>query len=278
MNVTDLQKHGFVTVEYPRALRRTVHAAMDSWIQFCKLTDTEKRVLSGGDRIEDYGYVRRLDMGSKADNKEYFHLMKKRAPEFLEKSANICDRRALEFLQAGDSLIAAIQPIIMRFAHDMETAYRMKGFAQEVERSSDVWTFRYLHYFGGDTLANSHADRLGFTLHLDETDTGGHYLCVQERKWKPWPVNHQQTIIFPSLGLQHRSRNQVKALWHKVEPTEQSKREGRFAMVAFIDFPQEREWDKYKHTRVQDLPEGFNYDLTFEKLDTEYFAPQRVVA
>ncbi len=278
MNVLDLQKHGFVTVQYPVALRRAVHAAMSSWIQFCDLPDHEKRKLSGGDRIEDYGYVRRQDSGSKADNKEYFHLFKGRAAEFHDKSASIADRRALEFLQAGDSLIKEIHPIVMRFARDMEKFYRMDGFAREVECSSDVWTFRYLHYFGGETLANSHADRLGFTLHLDETDTGGQYLCIRTRKWMPWPVNHQQTIIFPSLGLQHRSRNRVKALWHKVEPTPLSIKDGRFAMVAFIDFPQDREWDKYKHQRVQDLPEGFNYDLTFEELDREYFAPQREAA
>ncbi len=86
-----------------------------------------------------------------------------------------------------------------------------------------------------------------------------------------WPVNHQQTIIFPSLGLQHRAHNQVKALWHKVEPTVLSKRDGRYAMVAFIDFPQARECDKYKHPRVQDLPEGFNYDISFEDFDSIYF-------
>ncbi len=269
MNVQSLDNLGYVAVNYPQSLRPHVQKAMESWIRFCDLPLAEKQKLSGGDRIHDYGYMNRNDSGHKADRKELFHLMRKWEPALLRQAERVTDRRAVEFVRTADALIGAMEPLIMDFAKSVEERYAMPGFVSEVHTSSALWTFRFLHYFGGDILANAHADRLGFTLHLDESAGGGEYLGF-DRKWKPWPITSDQTIIFPSIGLQHRSGGQMKALWHRVVPIEGTREKGRYAMVAFIDFPQEREWDKVRFPRVQNFPEGFNYDMSFAELDAMF--------
>ncbi len=269
MDIKSLNTDGYVTVQYPNGLRLRVQEAMAAWVRFCELSESEKRKISGGDRIDDYGYMRRNDSGPRADNKEQFHLLKLREPELLAQALTVSDTRAVEFVRAADVLSHAIKPIIVEFVERMEREYEMPGFSDEVLGSTDLWTFRFLHYFGGDMLANSHADRLGFTLHLYENDGGGEYLGF-DMQWKTWPVDHEQTIIFPSIGLQHRSGGKVKALWHKVEPNERTKVNGRYAMVAFIDFPQAREWDKYKYPHVKELTPGFNYKMSFADLDAHF--------
>ena len=269
MNIETLDTHGFVAVRYPIHLRMRVQEAMNAWIRFCELPQHEKNMLAGGDRIEDFGYMLRGDRAANADSKELFHLLQARERELMAKAEGVTDRRAVEFIRAVDVLIHSTKDLVREFAENVEARYRCTGFIDEVMNSSHLWTFRFLHYFGGEMLANAHADRLGFTLHLHESDSGGEYLGF-DGAWKPWPVNHEQTIIFPSIGLQHRTESQVKALWHRVVPTEKTKADGRYAMVAFIDFPQAREWDKHKYPRVQDFAPGFNYGMPFSKLDS-YF-------
>ncbi len=265
MQVRTLDTDGYVTVPYPAPLKAKVHEAMSAWKQFCALPPSEKQKISGGTRIDDFGYMFRNDSGPRADNKELFHLLKRREPELLAKAKAVEDTRAVAFIRAADALIDACSPTILRFAANVEKEYGVHGFLRDVYRGKKNWTFRFLHYFGGDMLANAHADRLGFTLHLDESQGGGEYLDFN-RQWKPWPVTEDQTIIFPSLGLQHRAECKVKALWHRVVPNEVTRDGGRYAMVAFIDFPQTREWDTYRY-RVQDFAEGFNYDMSYDELD-----------
>ncbi len=269
MQVRTLDTNGYVTVPYPKPLKDRVHGAMAAWKRFCDLPESEKQKLSGGDRIDDFGYMFRNDAGAKADQKELFHLLKKREPELRAKADLITDRRAVEFIDAVDVLIDSCTPLILDFASRIEAEYKIRGFKDMVASCGHLWTFRFLHYFGGETLANPHADRLGFTLHLDESQGGGEYFGF-DREWKPWPVTEDQTIIFPSIGLQHLSGCAVKALWHRVVPNAVTRTGGRYAMVAFIDFPQSREWDKYKYPRVQDFAPGFNYGMTFAELDSHF--------
>lgn len=265
MQIRTLDTKGFVTVPYPSPLKAKVRGAMEAWKRFCALPESEKQKLAGGDRVNDFGYMYRNDSGPKADSKELFHLLKLREPELFAKASSVADSSAVEFIRAADALIDACAPTILEFASAIEREYDVHGFRSDVLQSSHLWTFRFLHYFGGETLANSHADRLGFTLHLDESQGGGEYLDFG-KVWRPWPVTEDQTIIFPSLGLQHRSNCKVKALWHRVVPNEVTREGGRYAMVAFIDFPQHREWDKQRY-RVQDFAEGFNYDMSYGELD-----------
>lgn len=119
-------------------------------------------------------------------------------------------------------------------------------------------------------LANPHCDRGGFTFHLYESHTGGEYLA-RDGKWMPWPISTSSTMIFPSMMLQHRSRGLLKALWHRVLSTPETKTNGRFALIGFIDFEHSYMYD-YKAKRLQDFPPGFNYDLPFPEF-AKMFTP-----
>jgi isopenicillin N synthase-like dioxygenase len=122
----------------------------------------------------------------------------------------------------------------------------------------------------GETFAHAHADRGGFTLHLYESAGGGEYLGF-DKVWRPWPIGGEETIIFPSMVLQHRSKGRLKALCHRVVATEETSQHGRFSMVVFIDFHHSHRYsDAVK--RLQDFEPGFNYDLSFSEFD-KLFAP-----
>ncbi len=263
VKIETLETDGFVCVEYPTSLRFLVIEANDSWEDFCGLPMETKRMLSGGDRIQDFGYMLRDDGGPKSDRKEQFHVLRSVVDELRAKADNIEDRRASAFIDAIDSLLYESAPLIQSFAQRVQDRYGLIGFVDEVMESQDNWTFRYLHYFGGEMLAHPHVDRGGFTLHLHESDEGGEYLSF-DKEWLPWPVSETQTIIFPGMGLQYRSGGELKALCHQVRPTSQTALQGRYAMVAFIDFAQTHRYD-HKGPRLQEFEPGFNYHMPHEE-------------
>jgi len=271
-SISNLTKDGFVSVEYPIALRGCVTEAMNSWKEFCNLPKKEKLKLSNNDRLNDFGYMLRNDKGPRADKKELFEVSKNQLTELRRRAERIADKRALMFINKIDELITAATELIQPFARTVEEEYKLKGFEKEVMDTKDNWTFRYIHYFGNDTLAHAHADRGGFTLHLDETCEGGECYGLN-KKWKPWPVSKESTIIFPGMGLQYRSKNILKALWHRVlkDTTDQKQ---RFAMVAFIDFKQEYRYNDALR-RMQDFNSGFNYIISFDEFK-KLFVPNKL--
>ena len=272
MDVTSLQSLGYVPVGYPPAVRKQVLTTMASWRNFCELLPiNEKRKFSGGNRFDDKGYMLRNDIGPRADHKEMFHVSRRELPEFHRRAALSLSGSAPDFINDVDALIEGITPLIQAFAEGVEHIFGLRGFADDVMTSKDDWIFRYLRYFGGNILAHAHADRGGFTLHLLESDGGGEYLDFEHR-WHSWPVSGERTIIFPGMGLQYRSESTLKALWHRVQPTEKSVNEGRYAMVAFIDFKREHRYNDAR-MRVQDFEPGFNYVLPHEAFK-ELFVPQ----
>lgn len=267
MDVKQLKTEGYVTIQYPGTIKAIVSDALASWQQFCALPEDLKIKLSNDDRTNDFGYMRRKDKGPRSDSKEMFHLKRAILPELLERAQAITDSRAIEYIQAVDTLIEAIQPTVEQFARSIEQEYNLPNLTKDMLAYQDRWTFRFLHYFGGDVLAHPHADRGGFTLHLHETANGGEYLDFNG-VWHPWPISGEQTIIFPGMKLQHRSGSELKALWHRVTATEETRQQGRYAIVAFVEFDWTHVIDT-EHHRMQDLSPGFNYSTVpseFEKL------------
>ena len=248
--------------------------AMDSWKGFCDLSQEDKDRLSGGDRLHDFGYMRRNDQGPRCDQKEVFHVVGTLIDDLRAKAEGISDKRAASFIHAIDMLLQESSSLIQTFARLVEGRYGLDGFEEEVARSQDNWTFRYLHYIGGEILAHPHTDRGGFTLHLHESDEGGEYLGL-DKQWHPWPVSETETIIFPSMGLQYRSEGKLKALCHQVQSTPKTAQSGRYAMVAFIDFKQSRRYNDAAK-RLQDFSPGFNYDMPFGEFETLFCSVLRL--
>jgi isopenicillin N synthase-like dioxygenase len=271
MDVSALRTDGFVSIQYPQPLRYAMHEAMESWIRFCTLPTEQKRLLSGGDRIKDFGYMRREDTDTFADEKELFHSVRAYFPLLLPKAELVGDSRATNFITAIDTLTLQMSALVRTFAGEVEDRYKIPDFAKLTMDSADYWTFRYLRYpKGKPVLANPHADRGGMTFHLGETEGGGEYLDF-DHKWRPWLVSEKETIFFPSMGLQHCSKGKLKALWHRVVPVESPANE-RYAMVAFIDFQNSHRFDDSKF-RMQKFEPGFNYKMQFDKFD-ELFVPR----
>ncbi|MDP3645792.1 MAG: 2OG-Fe(II) oxygenase family protein [bacterium] len=265
MDVRTLQSRGFVAIPYPVAVRTSVQDAMQSWKNFCDLADEQKRKLCGGDRIVDFGYMRRNDKGPRADDKELFHVVGHNLTKLHALAAQVNDRRATAFIDANDVLVRETAPFIEGFARAVEKQYGLKGLEKAVAGARDNWTIRFLHYFPGSRpiFANAHADRGGYTFHCWEDQEGGEYLDF-DGIWKPWPVSDTQTIIFPSMGLNFYSAGKLKALWHRVIPNETTVAKGRYAMVMFIDFNMSHRFDDSRF-RMQDFEQGFNYSMPFDE-------------
>jgi len=272
MEVQTLRTDGFVSIKYPRPLRQAMQGAMESWKTFCTLPMEQKRLLSGGDRINDFGYMKREDVGARRDDKELFHALRSKYPLLLPKAEQVGDKRATDFIRAVDVLLVRMGPLVQTFAREVERCYGIAGFEDEVMRSQDYWTFRFLRYpKGQEVLANPHGDRGGFTFHLGESEGGGEYFGF-DRRWRPWPVSEKETIIFPGMGLQYRSKCALKALWHRVLPTESLSAE-RYSMVTFVDFQMSHRFND-AHWNMKDFSPGFNYDMLFDEFG-KLFVPHR---
>jgi isopenicillin N synthase-like dioxygenase len=273
MNITRLERDGFVSVEYPLTLRAVVREAVRSWRDFCSLTFEEKRHFSGGDRVQDFGYMLRKDHGPRADQKEHFHVKLANMPALRAREVTFPNKKSLAFISASHALLKQIGPMVEEFAYHVARTYHLAGLVPEVMKSQDEWTFRYLHYFpssGNGTLAHQHADRGGFTLHLDESHGGSEYLDKQY-DWQALPLTHDSTVIFPSMGLQYRSQCALKALWHRVVSTEKTHDGGRYSMVAFIDFNRDAKFNDAQY-RMQNFAAGFNYSMSMSELQ-KLFVP-----
>jgi isopenicillin N synthase-like dioxygenase len=271
LDIRQLSQLGFVSVNYDSDTRKVVTEAMSSWRLFTKLPEEKKRLITEGDRVNDFGYMRRQDKVGTADDKELFHAVGRNMEILKEKASKIDDPHVTDFIDKTDHLIEEVNGTVMQFAREVEKRHGLEHFAGRVDISSPNWTFRYLHYFPGSSiLAHPHVDRGGFTLHLYESEEGGQYLDSFSKLWIPWPINGDQTIIFPSMGLQHRSQGRIKALCHRVLPSFAPDREGRYALVAFIDF---RHTHRYNDDtanggrRLQEFEPGFNYDMPFAEFD-----------
>jgi isopenicillin N synthase-like dioxygenase len=270
MNVETLETLGFVSVINPFHQQTLGLRAMRSWQDFCGLPLPTKLVFSGGDRVQDYGYMLRNDPGPASDRKEQFHLRAKDLPDLRNRAQGVLDPRAQAFIESVSALQQAVAPLLGEFATSLERAvYCRAGFQDAVTQAQDSWTFRFLHYFGSEMLAAPHFDRGGFTLHLYEDEEGGEYLGF-DGVWRPWPVSSKNTIIFPSAGLQHYSECRLKALYHRVRSTPLTATAGRFAMVAFVDFVQPYRLDH--RFRGQNFEPGSTYNMSFEEF-SKFFIP-----
>lgn len=269
MDIDTLKTCGYVDFSYPSTLSAAVEGAVKSWKRFCTLPYQEKKKLSGGDRITDFGYMSRGDEGPRSDHKELFHVSRCDLGELDAKATGINGLEAFDFIEAIDVLIERSIPTISMFAHRVEEVYGLKGLNRDVITNVDHWTFRYLHYLPGAKMrAHPHADRGGFTLHLYENFPGGEYFDFHGN-WQPWPIGDGRTIIFPSMELQYRSKGALRALWHRVCSFEGQCSQSRYAMVVFVDFLPGIRFNDAKY-RIQDFDPGFNYTLPHEELD-RYF-------
>lgn len=274
--VEEISRYGLVNVDYPDALRDTVHHAVASWKDFCSLSRDEKCAFtfledSHGDGA---GYELKEEKGSKKDLKENFHVTLSQ----YERLAHIASQRSFPFLHDAKKLLDTMEPLVLRFAADLEEENGIIGLTEEVRASKPYWILRYLHYFGdqqeGADIAAPHTDKGGFTLHLYESDEGLQCYSIDTQTWKAMPVSEKQTVIIPGLQLQLRSEGKLKALYHRVVATSETARTGRFSMVCFITLDHTAKYNKKALGNTQSHTIGFNYTMPHEEF-ASYFETKK---
>jgi isopenicillin N synthase-like dioxygenase len=273
IDVQKLRSDGKVYVPYPPELRSAMARAMDAWTVFCELPESIKTQFPYelDERVSGNGYELKTILGATLDRKEDFHLRLNAKDSLMGIAERIGSPEIQDFVVEALKLPDLIAPVLKNFAESIEKEFELVGFVEDVASAKPTLLLRFLHYFGdstvGEEIASPHIDKGGFTMHLYESDGGVEQLRQSDRIWVPIPVSHEQTVIFPSFGLQHKLKNEVKALCHRVIATKKSASKGRYSAVCFVDFRENKAFNKAKYGRLQDFPIGFNYDITWEEME-----------
>jgi len=272
MNNLDIARAG-----YSPSAKEVVSQAVASWKLVCELPQAVRLRFpySADQRNSGVGYELKLIPGTTLDLKEDMHINREWGDRLLACADAVGDGGVFrKFIEDALKIPDAILPLVREYSQQVEDEYQLAGFTQDVEDAIPTWMVRFLHYFGdrnaGKEMAVPHADKGGFTPHLYESHPGLQYLD-QRRTWQDVSIGGNETVVLPGLALQHRTRGGKIAVYHRVVATEQTAQSGRFSAVCFIDMKHSRYFDKKRVGRVQDLPVAFNYDISFENLDT-YFA------
>ena len=267
--IKDLEHKGVVNIPYPADLRNGVEKAVASWKAFCNLPENLKMKFPYGSDIGmGVGYEMKKTPGANLDLKEDFHFAAGFQNEIKNIARSLRNETVIDFVGQTETLVDLMEPLIIDFAGQLEETFGMVNLRDEVIESKPIWFIRFLHYFGGrekgDEIATPHADKSGFTLHLYESDPGLEYLDHQKR-WRKMPVSRDETAIIPGMRMQYRSRNRLKATYHRVVATEKTAAQGRFSVVCFVHLKRTPEYNKKKAGRLQEFQPGFNYEMPFEE-------------
>jgi len=266
--IEELKQEGRLYVAYPKALRDAVARAMEAWRAFYALPEGKKILWEYEPDAKTSGNGYELKKGETGtDLKEDVHLRVVARTELMARAALVHPTIGPEFVDASLAVIPLIVPLVQEFGRAVEKEYGIEGFEQDILSTKDTWLLRFLHYFGGDepVMAAAHADKGGFTLHLYESDPGVERLDYDTREWVEMPLSHEETVIIPGIGLQNRSKCELRALYHRVVATEKTAKTGRDSAVCFFNFGRVRFFDKSKFGSQQSQPVAWNYDFTPER-------------
>lgn len=269
-----LERLGALYITYDPRLRVIVAKAMEAWDAFCALPD-EKKVLfsySPDTKVSGNGYELKREG---LDQKEDCHLRVNARDELLFEAAKAHPEIGPAFVEAALAINSLLPDVVRDFARMVEREYGVEHFEEDVMAKQSQWLLRFLHYFGnrqpGEVFAAAHPDKGGFTLHLYESDGGVEYFDYATRTWRPLPLAHDQTVMFPGMGLQHRSRCRLRALTHRVMVEEGTALKGRTSAVCFLGFRNTRYYNKPQFGSTQGLVAehgpDYLYDMSFENFD-----------
>jgi isopenicillin N synthase-like dioxygenase len=166
-------------------------------------------------------------------------------------------------------IITMSLPLITSFLNDAEKRTGQEDLTQDALSAQDHYVLRYLHYFpSSDTqeeIAAAHCDIGGFTLHLAQDIPGLQFLHA-DGFWKDVVFDGNKTIIFPGIGMQYRTKGQIKATCHRVVSNAESREIGRYSSVLFANWSTGGRWNKEKYGGLSEQTPGFNYDLSHEEM------------
>jgi isopenicillin N synthase-like dioxygenase len=267
MDIRNLERKGYVTVDYPEQLKKMVGWTADLWKGFCALPDEVKAHFQFHE-AEMVGYEKRLGQGPKADRKETFDVALRGRKVLHEDMARANRLEATNFVNHALFLADLALPVIMGFAKSAERAYKLKGFADEIRVSWPSYFIRFIHYLEGagvgDETATAHVDQSGFTPHMYSSAPGLQFL-TRDLEWVDVEVPEGKTVIIPDMQMQLRSAGRLRATCHRVVATPETAETGRYSAVCFVQFRDTPKYDKMRYGRLQEREPGFNYNMPFDE-------------
>ena len=263
--------HLSIEVSYPDDLKNTVVESTAAWKNFCTLPQQIKDSI-GFTNFGGYE-VKHSDNG---DQKELLHYTKSAKKLFTEFAVSLDHEYAAiihRLVEVSERVIDESLPLIGNFLQETEQKIGQTNLKDSALQAKEQYVLRYLHYFpkadSKEEIAAAHCDIGGFTLHLAEDIPGLQYLDT-DKTWKKISFDGTKTIIFPGMGMQHRTKNSVIATCHRVVSTQKSKANGRYSSVLFAVWPGAGRWNKEKFGSLSTQAPGFNYEIPHEKL-SQYF-------
>lgn len=260
----ELDQHGYGTIDYPDKLRVSVLELVDSFKDLC-VQNIEHKIGMNYQNSMGYENRDRIVNPDIVDHKESFYI--KSTYEFPQgHTPSSADKN---FAISCKKLLIEIVPLVKDSA-EILSQISETDLLELFDYSA--LTLRAIHYYPdtNDEIAHHHVDRGGQTYHLYESTDG--LESYWNDKWNTIHLNEGQTIYFPCIQAQYATKSKLKGLCHRVVSTEQSKVQGRYSLVLFVDY--NRLSHKYSIVKAAPIEKAFlpgqNYSLTFSQLQ-DYF-------
>ncbi len=272
-----MRTEGFVELPYPDHLTRTIAIAVAAWKEFLALPDSIKKRFDYLPDTGNSGSGYEFPDAAKKDFKHVFHTKVKDAAWLYDQARRVGRDEATVLVSSSLKAIEELIPFVAEFCGRLEREFDVGTFRDDFLADTKECILRHLFYppgverDAGYHIAKRHVDKGGFTLHNWESHPGVERLTF-DRKWVPFPTRKGMAVMFGSFRLQHRSKNVLKGLDHRVVLVPEAVRTGRHSTVFFSNFLNSPYYNKRKYGPMQDLPEGFTYDVSLEQLNA-YFAP-----
>jgi isopenicillin N synthase-like dioxygenase len=264
-----------VEILYPDTLKDTVNDSTIAWKHFCSLPQSVKDALG----FSNFGGYEKKH-GENGDQKELLHYTKSAKNLFVDFAAKQEKEHAdiiLELVNVSERVLDESLEVIDGFLKTAERDLGQDDLRESALRAKEQYVLRYLHYLpienAAEEIAAAHCDIGGFTLHLAEDLPGLQYLDG-DMQWKHVNFDGTKTIIFPGIGMQHRTKSAVVATCHRVVSTPQSQAVGRYSSVLFGNWPGAGRWNKEKYGSMSAQTPGFNYTIDHEEM-AKYFDDQK---
>ena len=207
-----------------------------------------------------------------------FHTKLKDKEWLRDQARRVGRDEATTLVATSIEAIKELEPFVAEFCERLERRFDLGAFREDFLADIHEAILRHLFYppgarQAGEEIAVQHVDKGGFTLHNWESHPGVERLTLDTKEWVPFPTRKGKAVMFGSLRLQHRARNKLKGLCHRVVLRPEAVETGRYSTVFFSNFRHSPYYNKRALGSTQERPLGFNYDISwedFEKLFAAY--------
>ncbi len=262
--------NGYATVSYPTNVKIAVNKVNSAWKSFCAQSPAHKGLITF-DHTGGYENKNKREDPNLRENKENFHItLKYTFPLSVNPSPE-----DIALLKAVHELLVIIEPWLKEIDRILSICSGVDFSMYNADNVGRV--LRLIHCYAQDVeiLAPDHPDKGGHTLHLNESTSGlqGYW----GNRWNNIDFSPNETVFFPGLLGQHLSNCKLKALTHRVVSNEESRKNGRYSMVLFNDYPNYP--FKYGVTGKGYIPTqemftpGSHYNMSFDEFN-HFFTPK----